>query len=90
MVQAVARHRQRMKSQGLVRVEVQVHKEDASLVRSVAQALSDPERSTELRSMLQAKFPALAAPDFKTFLESAPLDGIDLTRSRDMGRAVDL
>jgi len=29
-------------------------------------------------------------PDFKEFLASAPLEGIDLTRERDYGRRVEL
>jgi hypothetical protein len=41
---SVARHRARRQLQGLVRVEVNVRKEDASLVRLVASALSDPSR----------------------------------------------
>jgi antitoxin Phd len=29
-------------------------------------------------------------PDFKAFLRKAPLEGVDLTRSRDTGRKIDL
>jgi hypothetical protein len=42
----------RKERQGLVRVEVNVRKEDASLVRSVASALSDPSRQAEARELL--------------------------------------
>lgn len=39
---SLVKHRPRMEPQGFVRVEVNVRKEDASLVRRVASALSDP------------------------------------------------
>jgi hypothetical protein len=58
---ALRSHRTRMARRGFVRVEVNVRKEDANLIRDVAAALA-----------------------------SAPLDGIDLDRSRDLGRGVDL
>src|SRR5579871_4925033 len=44
---SVAMHRARKVRQGFVRVEVNVRKEDASLVRRVASALSDPSRQVE-------------------------------------------
>ena len=50
------RFRRRQKRQGIVRVELQVRKEDVALVRSVAQALGDPAREAEARSLLQARF----------------------------------
>ena len=43
--------RRRQKRQGLVRVELQVRKEDAALVRGVAKALIDPAREAEARSL---------------------------------------
>ena len=41
---ALAGHRARMARRGLVRVEVDVNRDDAGLVRLVAAALSDPAR----------------------------------------------
>ncbi|MGE3703399.1 MAG: hypothetical protein AB7G08_32395 [Hyphomicrobiaceae bacterium] len=82
--------RRRQKRHGIVRVEVQVRKEDAALVRSVARALGDPERQAEARSLLKARFAAPRATGLKALLASAPLDGIDLERPRDLGRDVDL
>jgi hypothetical protein len=87
---SVASYRQRMKRRGLVRVEVQVHKEDASLVRSVAGALIDPVHATETRALLRERFAARAVKGLKALLADAPLDGIDLERVRDQGRGVDL
>ena len=82
--------RRRQKRRGIVRVEVQVHKEDAALVRSVAQALGDPERRAETRSLLKARFAAPRPVDLKALLASAPFDGIELERQQDSGRPVDL
>jgi hypothetical protein len=76
--------------QGFVRVEVNVRKEDASLVRRVASALSDPSRQAEARKLLRQRFAELPKMSLKTLLASAPLDGIDLDRHRDLGRDVDL
>jgi len=79
-----------MTSRGLVRVEVSVRKEDASLVRSVASALSDPARQNETRRILRQRFAAPRSVSLKALLASAPLEGIELDRSRDTGRDVDL
>jgi hypothetical protein len=87
---SVASHRARLERQGLVRVEVNVRKEDASLVRRVASALSDPARQAEARVLLRQRFVEPFKVSLKALLASAPLDGIDLGRSRDPGREVDL
>ena len=86
----LANHRARMERQGLVRVEVNVHKEDASLVRRVASALSDPSRQAEARKLLRQRFVEPSKVSLKALLASAPLDGIVLDRSRDLGREIDL
>lgn len=86
----VAGHRARRARQGFVRVEVNVRKEDASLVRRVASALSDPARQAEARALLRQRFVELSHASLKALLASAPLDGIDLERSPDPGRDVDL
>ena len=85
----LATHRARMERQGFVRVEVNVRKEDASLVRRVASALSDPSRQAEARRLLQ-RFVEPPKVSLKALLASAPLDGIDLDRSPAPGREVDL
>ncbi len=84
----VANHRERMERQGLVRVEVKVSKEDASLVRRIASALSDPSRQAEARLLLRQRFAEPPKVSLKALLASAPLDGIDLDRIRDFGRDV--
>jgi hypothetical protein len=86
----IAAYRRRMKRQGIVRVEVQVRKEDAVLVRRVAGALVDPERAAEARALLRRRFAELPPKGLKALLAAAPLEGVDLERSRDRGRSVDL
>lgn len=86
----LATYRNRMKRQGVVRVEVQVHKEDAALVRNVADALTDPARASEARALLRQRFAEPPAQGLKALLAAAPLDDIDLERPRDTGRAVEL
>ena len=86
----LAGHRARLADRGVVRVEVNVRREDAPLVRGVASALSDPMRQTEARLLLRRRFLAAPKKGLKALLASAPLDGIDLDRSRDLGRETDL
>lgn len=86
----VASHRARRERQGFVRVEVNVRKEDASLVRRVASALSDPAHRAEARALLRQRFAEPSHTSLKALLASAPLDGIALDRSPDPGRDVDL
>jgi hypothetical protein len=87
---SLAKHRARLERQGFVRIEVNVSKEDASLVRSVASALSDPSRQAEVRLLLRQRFVEPPKVSLKAFLASAPLEGINLERVRDLGRDVDL
>ena len=84
---AVTRWRNR---QGFARVELQVRKGNVALVRDVAKALVDPEREIETRTWLREKFVTRAEGGLKALLFSAPLEGIDLKRPRDLGREIDL
>ena len=87
---AVTNYRRRMKRQGIFRVEVHVRKDDVLLVRSVAQALCDPEHATDVRALLRDGLGARKSKGLKALLAAAPLEGIDLSRARDLGRDVDL
>jgi hypothetical protein len=87
---SLANHRARRARQGFVRVEVNVRKEDAGLVRQVAAALSDPARQSAARILLRQRFAEPATVSLKALLASAPLEGVDLDRDRDVGRDVDL
>jgi hypothetical protein len=68
---SVARHRAREERQGFVRVEVNVRNEDASLVRRVASALSDPSRQVEARKLLRQHFAEPPKVSLKALLASA-------------------
>jgi hypothetical protein len=87
---AVANYRKRLKRKGVTRMEVQVRKGDAALLRDVVQALADPERERETRAFLRERFSADRQKGLKALLASAPLENIDLTREQDMARDVDL
>ena len=87
---AVNNYRRRLKRQGMTRVEVHVSKDDAALVRSVAQALADPDCEREARAFLRERFGRNDAERLKALLASAPLEGVDLTRDYSLGRDVDL
>ena len=87
---ALAAHRRRLKRQGVVRLEVRVRKDDAPLVRGVASALADPDREAAARALLRARFGVSRVKGLKALLAALPLDGIDLDRSRDLGRDIDL
>lgn len=82
----VTQWRKRRQRQGFVRVEVQVRKQDASLVREVASALTDPAREEEARALLRERFASARKGGLKTLLAAAPLDDIELERPRDLGR----
>jgi hypothetical protein len=56
----------------------------------VAAALSDPARQAATRMLLRQRFVEPTEMSLKALLASAPLDGIDLDRGRDLGRDVDL
>jgi hypothetical protein len=81
-------YRRRMKRKGMVRLEVQVQKNDVPLIRSVARALSDPERAADARAVLRDRFGPVKAMGLKALLAAAPLEGIDVTRERDLGRDI--
>ena len=86
----ISAYRRRLKRRGVVRVEVHVRKDDAALIRGVARALEDPQREREARALLRARFASEKAQGLKALLAAAPLEGIELTRARDAGRAIDL
>ena len=84
---SVTQWRKRRQRQGFVRVEVQVRKEDAALVRDVAKALIDPDRESETRDILREKIASPSHGGLKALLSSAPLEGINLERQSDFGRS---
>jgi hypothetical protein len=87
---AVANFRRRLEQQGMARLEVRVRKDDVSLVREVVRALTSPEQGQEARALLREHFHVAPAKGLKALLAAAPLEGVDLTRDRDLGRDIDL
>jgi hypothetical protein len=87
---SLSTYRRRMKRRGVVRLEVNVRKEDAPLVRGMVKALSDPEREAEVRSLLREGLGVTKPTGLKALLAAAPLEGIDLARDRRAGRDVEL
>lgn len=88
---SVSDYRKRQADAGLRRVEVMVPKGDRVLIRRVAATLQDEDdRSRELRQVLRGY--VLPPPDggLKQLLTAAPLEGVDLERSLDDRRAIDL
>jgi hypothetical protein len=79
-----------LRQRGIARIEVRVRTEDAPLVRGVVEALADPQRASSTRALLRERIGVPSAAGLKEWLASAPLDGIELVRDRDLGRDVDL
>ena len=75
-----------MTRNGLVRVEVQVLRADAPLLRDVAGALADPNRAAETRALLRDGIAVRCAKGLKALLADAPLEDIDLERAPHIGR----
>jgi len=88
---AVARHRKRLRRQGLVRLEVQAPREDAPLIRRIASALRrERDDVAAVRARLNR---ALGSEDhlgLKELLAAAPLEGIGLERNRTPARPIEL
>jgi predicted nucleic acid-binding protein len=82
-------HRHRQKRRGFTRLEVTVRKADATLIRDIARALADPAREAGARAALRQQFGG-GSKGLKSLLAAAPLEGVDLTRERDLGRDIEL
>ncbi len=74
---------------GFVQVEVNVSKDDASLIRQVAAALSDPARQAATRTLLRQCLVEPSELSLQALLASAPLDGIELDRVQELSGAAD-
>ena len=87
---AVERYRKRLKREGRVRCEVSVRREDVPLVRKLAAVLNDPERGAATRAAIRERLQDSRPRGLKSLLASAPLEEIEIVRSRDPGREIDL
>jgi hypothetical protein len=56
----------------------------------VVRALSNPEQEQRARALLREYFGSRQTEGLKALLAAAPLEGIDLSRTPDFGRDVDL
>ncbi|MDC7788993.1 hypothetical protein PQJ75_21860 [Rhodoplanes sp. TEM] len=88
---ALTAYRHRQTRKGLVRLELQIRKDDAGLLRSVARALSDPTRATATRALLEQEFGDRRGDVLKAVLAAAPADlDLEPERPRETGRDVEL
>ncbi|MGQ0555622.1 MAG: hypothetical protein ACT4PN_06730 [Nitrospiraceae bacterium] len=86
-----ARPRTRGNPRRLMRVEVEIPTEDAELIRRAARSLrGKTATAAQLRVQLLSLLGAGKEPGLKALLAAAPLEDIDLTRSQDHERLVDL
>jgi hypothetical protein len=92
----LARHRRKRAASGISRVEVAVPKNDAQLLRELAQALRAGGKAA---ARVRAELRTLVRPDairtgaqLVAFLQSSPLAGVDLDLERDRSppRDIDL
>ncbi len=83
-------YRCRLKRRGIVRLEVNVLRDDVAIVRGVVKALNDPVQRSEVRKLLQERFGNTRSKGLKALLAVAPLEGIDLSRECDGERAIEL
>lgn len=67
-----------------------LRKTDVALVRRVVAALSDPTREEHTRAALKKCLAPAEPVDLKALLASAPLEDLDLVRTKDLGRIVEL
>jgi hypothetical protein len=87
---AVAEHRKRLKSRGLVRIELRAPEQDAALLREIAGALADPERGARTRQLLHEHFDPYAGLGLKELLAAAPPDlELDFDRRADVNREIE-
>ena len=64
-------------------------KRGVELARTVAAALRDPDRHATTRALLRDRLGAARPRGFKELLASCPVD-LDLDRSRDLGRDIEI
>ena len=89
---AVKRHRKLREKKGHIRLELNAPRQDREMLRSIASELRKGGFSAErMRMVLASTLAGEELLDFKKFLELAPLDGVELERSKETGwRDIDL
>jgi hypothetical protein len=89
--EAVKSYRNRQKEKGMVRVEVAVPDTDRKLIRQTASNLrAGGEIAERTRAAMRSVINPYAGMNFKQLLEAAPIEGLDLERSKETARDIDL
>jgi hypothetical protein len=83
-------YRRRLNRHWIVRLDMNVRSDDVALVRVIVRALNDPDQRSKVRSLLQQHFGNIRSKGLKALLAIAPLEGVDLSRACDGGRAIEL
>ena len=89
---AVDDYRKRQKDKGFVRVEINIPETDKPLIRDVAQGLrAGGEAAEKIRAAMKSALNPYRGMGLKEILENAPpLDELDLERSKETARDIDL
>ena len=83
---AVENHRKRQSEKGIVRMELNVPQTDREMLRSVAGVLrAGGVEAVRMRLVMGSALKGEELINFKTFLEMAPLEGVELVRSNETG-----
>ena len=81
----------RQNEKGMVRVEVAVPDTDRKLIRQTASNLrAGGEIAERTRAAMRSVINPYAGMNFKQLLEAAPIEGLDLERSKETARDIDL
>ena len=87
---AVQKHRSRQAKKGFVRMEVSVPESDRELLRQTAANLrAGGEIADKTRSAMRSVINPYTGMNFKELLEAAPLEGVDLERSKETWRDIE-
>ncbi len=88
---AVSDYRKRQKEKGLVRVEINVPEVDRPLIKRAAKGLrSGGDTAEKIRAALESALNPYAGMSLKELLENSPLDEIELERSKESWREIEL
>ena len=88
---AVDEYRERQKEKGFVRVEVNIPETDKPLIRDVAKGLrSGGETADKIRTAMKIALNPYSGMGLRELLENSPLDELDLERSKETWRDIEL
>lgn len=88
---AIKSYRNRQKARGIARVEVAVPDSDRDLIRQTAANLrAGGEIAERTRAAMQSVIDPYAGMNLKQLLEAAPIEDLELERSRETWRDIDL